>query len=205
MTARIHIELTAQTVEKALQQLIDDIDKIETSPSNPEENPDNNDPFFDERARIMATVAAVARFMQSLSGLKHEERLRPLVTLLEALTDVHEGRKSELLLSEGSPGGPIPTGVQFSRARIAAAMTLIKSAGYTKEEAAQRAVRLVSKKDAQLFKKKTLPHKQVIQWRRDFTEGRKHPDGTKHYWAIVNGAKELGLSPELAARKILKS
>ncbi len=48
------------SLEEALQQLIEDLDKIGTLPADPGENPDNEDPFFDERAQIMATVATVA-------------------------------------------------------------------------------------------------------------------------------------------------
>ena len=45
----------------------------------------------------MATVAALAQFMQSLPDLAGKERERPLITLLSALTDVHQGRTSDLL------------------------------------------------------------------------------------------------------------
>ena len=164
-----------------LERLIEDLDKIGTLPADPGENPDNEDPFFDERARIIATVAAVAQFMQELPELDREERLRPLVTLLKALIDVHEGKKSELLLSDGPPGGPLTLGELFSRARYAAAMTIFhKRAGHKKEPAARLVSRLVSDRDAHLFKNKTPPYKQIIRWRREFME-EVHPDGARHY------------------------
>ncbi len=111
-------------IDEALQRLVDDLDKIETSPADPNENPNNEDSFFDERAQIMATVAAVAIFMQSLPELAGKEQERPLVTLLSHLMDVHEGRKSELLSTDRKPGRKRPPlGVQFFRAGAAAAMT----------------------------------------------------------------------------------
>jgi hypothetical protein len=81
-------------LEEAFQRLIDD---LETLPADLDENSDTEDPFFDERERVIGTVVAVVRFMQALPELAGKERERPLVTLLSALQDVHEGRNSPLL------------------------------------------------------------------------------------------------------------
>lgn len=204
MTASIHIELTAQTVEKALQQLIDDIDQIGTSLSKPEENPDNNDPFFDERARIMATVAVVVLFMQSLPELDREERLRPLVTLLEALTDVHEGRNSPLLTPIWNPKGvKIPLGEQFRRASAAAAMEFFTRVdGCSNEEAARLVSLQIISTDAHLFNDRTPPHEQIKSWR-DNIMGGTNGDGAQYYRETIASIEVQFPDPEQAAQYLL--
>ena len=207
MTASIHIELTAQTVEEALQQLIDDIDKIETAPSNPEENPDNDDPFFDERARIMATVAAVARFMQSLPELDREERLRPLVTLLAALIDVQDGRKSKLLSPDRKRGRKMPPlGEQYARAIAAAAMEFFtRIDGVINEEAARRVARWLDNNGKDyLFTDDSEPYTQVERWREKVIPGPESPYVDQHYQILVAWGDTSGLGPEQTAKKLLK-
>jgi len=188
------------SLEEALQQLIEDLDKIGTLPADPGENPDNEDPFFDERAQIMATVAAVAIFMQSLPELAGKERERPLVTLLSHLMDVHEGRKSELLSTDRKPGRTRPPlGVQFFRAGAAAAMEFFIRAGKSKDEAA----RFVSVGSAKLFHDRPS-YKQVARWRDEVT-GAMDNDGARYYRELIASVEARFPNPEQAARYLLKT
>jgi len=186
------------SLEEVLQQLIDDLNRIENAPSDPGENPDNEDPLFDERAQIMGTVASVAKFMQSLPALTGKERERPLVTLLSNLLDVHEGRKSDLLSPYPKPGRKKPPlEVQFSRARAAAAMEFFIRAGNNNEEAA----RLASSGSAKLFHARPL-YKQVARWRDEFTGAMDH-DGARYYRAAIASVEVRFSNPEHAARCVL--
>ncbi len=187
-------------LEEALQRLVDDLDKIETSPADPDENPNNEDSFFDERAQIMATVAAVAIFMQSLPELAGKERERPLVTLLSHLMDLHEGRKSDLLSPDRKPGRKRPPlEVQFFRAGAAAAMEFFIRAGKSKDEAA----RLVSNGSAKLFRNRPS-YKQVARWRDEVTGAMDH-DGARYYRELITSVEVRFPNPEQAARYLLKT
>ena len=188
--------------EEALQWLIDELDYPEFSPAGPGENPDNEEPFFDERMRVMGTLAAVVQFMQAVPELKGKEA--PLLAPLRALLGVHDGREpSPLFAPVWTPKGPkIATAVRIKRATAAAAVTLLLKSAGGKEAAARQVARIVEKKDARLFTEDTAPHEQVNQWRRTVMEGG-DPKGTRHYRNLVAGAKATGEPPERVATKLL--
>ena len=194
-------------LEEALQRLVGELDNLESLPADPDENPDNEDPFFDERAQIMATVAHVAMFMQSLPELAGKERERPLITLLHALVDVQGGRKSKLFSPGRKRGRKKPAhGDRYARARYAAAMeffTLVD--GYTNEQAARRVARhLDSNGNAHLFHDRTEHYEQVESWRENVT-GSVNTDAARHYRALVACGKAAGFGPEETAKRLLKS
>ena len=188
-------------IEEALQRLVDDLETL------PDENPDSEDPFFDERERVIGTVQAVAQFMQSLPELAGKERERPLITLLSHLLDVQDGLKSKLLSPDRERGRKRPPlGEQYARARAAAAMeffTLVD--GYDNEQAARRVARhLDSNGNAHLFHDRTEHYEQIESWRENVT-GSVDTDAARHYRALVACGKAAGFGPEETAKRLLKS
>ena len=191
-------------LEEALRRLVDE---LETLPADPDENSDKEDPFFDERERVIGTVKAVAQFMQSLPELAGKERERPLVVLLSHLLDVQEGLKSGLLSPDRKRGRKRPPlGVQYARARYAAAMEFLTLVdGYNNEQAARRVARhLDSNGNAYLFHDRTEHYEQIESWRENVT-GSVNTDAARHYRALVACGKAAGFGPEETAKRLLKS
>ena len=173
---------------------------------NPDEYPDNEDPYFYKRAQIINVVAVITEFMMSIPELEGKGWVHPLFTLEAHLRDVHKGLKSQLFSPPRERGKPKPSTVdQRTRAHAAAAMQLFFEANGRRnlEEAARRvARRLIHIGNSHLFTGKSEPYKQVETWR-EMVMGHAPGEATEFYRYLVANDKAAGLSPEQAAKRLL--
>ena len=184
---------------ETLRWLINTFDEITAYPSET----GGEDPDADARRESQLALIAFVQFMQEVPGLTGKEA--PLLALLSALVDVQEGGNPKLFKkpkSKRKRGKPKPAlGVQFLRARAAAAMEFFFRADPAARPDATKAAQRVANGCARWFDERPTA-KQVKTWRSDFKAGG-NDDGAQYYKVTIASLENQFPDPEQAAQAAL--
>jgi len=193
------LEAFRTTRLEKLRRLINDFDEITALPSAT----GGKDPVADARMESMLALKAVALFMQSVPELTGKEA--PLVALLSALQDVHDGRNPKMFKKPNRKRGkPKPElSIVFPRARAAVAMTFLMRADPGRSDQ-NKAAQRVANGCGRWFGRRPSAG-QVKRWRAALLGDADDSDGRRYYRETIASLEIQFPDPEQAAQYLLST